>query len=120
MAGEAPVQADARRVIDWYRERLAAEQHNLAFATCALAAEQEQVAGLRGDLAEMRVALNELQDAVSRASSEAHWLRPEHPDFPAWVSQHWDEIQDARLAHMVEQAHPVAAVAARPVVREQP
>jgi hypothetical protein len=107
------VQADARRVIDWYRLRLSAALHDLAFASCALAAEQEQVGQLRGDVAVVRRELEELQECVRRSAGEAHWLRPEHPDFPGWVMEHWDAIQDARLAHAVEQAD-------RPVAVEQP
>lgn len=109
MTDEAPMRADAQHVIDWYQKRLATEQHNLAFATCALADERKQAATLRGDLAQMRAELDDLQESVGRAAGEAHWLRPEHPDFPSWVSEHWDEIQDAHLARMLEQAHATPA-----------
>ncbi len=108
MLDEAPVQADARAVIDWYRARLTAALHDLAFAQCALVAEQEQGRELRENLAQLRIELNALlaqaEDAAAQPPS------PEDGAFGAWVAQHWEQIQDARLAHAVEHAHLPAPV----------
>lgn len=109
MTDEAPVQADARSVIDWYRSRLAAAQHDLAFAQCALAAEQEQAALLRGELGQMRTEIDALL-----AQAEGATGQPPPPDddgFEAWVVEHWPQIEDARLAHMLRHAdQPASAV----------
>lgn len=116
MTGPA-VQADAQSVVDWFRAELAGMTHRAAFAECALAGAQRQADELRGELDQLSMDLGELQESARRsaqAADEAHWLRPEHPDFPAWVSEHWEQIQDAHLARMLEQAHAQTAATERP------
>lgn len=102
MADEAPVQADARRVVDWYRLHLAAAQHDLAFATCALAAEQEQTALLREELGKMRAELDEMLASLATAADRAP--SPDDEAFEAWVAEHWEQIEDARISHAVRNA----------------
>ena len=95
MSGEQ-VHADARRVIDWYRERLETTTHDLAFASSALAETRDANAAMRAELGEIRRELDALQAATVPA--------PESNAFPAWVAEHWEQIEDARLAHSVEHA----------------
>lgn len=108
-----PVQADAQSVVDWYRRQLAEMTHRAAFAESSLALERRHAAGLRTELGQISADLGVLQEAVAQSSAKSHWLLPDHPDFPAWVAQHWDAIVDAHLAHAVEQSD-------RPAPAEQP
>lgn len=109
MAGGAPVQADARHMIDWYGGELADMARRAAFAECALAAEKEQAAVLRGELGTMRVELDALLAQVEGAAG--HAPSPDDDGFEAWVVEHWPQIEDARLAHMLRHAdQPAAAV----------
>lgn len=101
---ETPIHADARRVIDWYRARLSATAHDLAFATCALAEAQEAQAGLREEIAQIRRAMDDL------AATTPHLPDPSGEAFEAWVDEHWNEIQDARLAHAVRHSGTPASV----------
>lgn len=112
MTGAGVVSADAQAVVDWYREQLALVTHRAAFAECALTTEQRAAAQVREELGLISRQVQVLQDAAERCAGEAHWLRPDHPDFPAWVQEHWDAIQDAHLAHVVEHADRPAAVEA--------
>lgn len=95
---ESPIHADARRVIDWYQRQLAARTHDLAFASCALAEAREAQDALRGEVAQVRQALDELASAATALPD------PSDEAFEQWVAEHWDEINDARLAYAMRHA----------------
>lgn len=109
MSGAVDVRAEARNVLDWYRERLAETTHALAFAESALL---EAQAREREHAVEFGKLHEELGAVVKQIAA-----RPaaplDDPEFGAWVAQHWDAIQDARLAYALE--HPE-----QPAVLEQP
>ncbi len=107
MSGQQ-VRANAANVVEWYRSRLAEVTHDLAFAQSALAESQQAVAVLNADLGSVRGELEGLAALAQQATPSL-----EDPGFGAWVSQHWDAIQDARIAYALE--HPQ-----QPHVPEQP
>jgi hypothetical protein len=108
MSGQQQVRADARNVVDWYQRELAARTHDLAFAQCAL---QESAAANEMLMQEIGALREEMQAALAAHHHVAP--SPEDPKFAEWIAEHWDAIQDARIAHALE--HPQ-----QPAVLEQP
>lgn len=96
-------QADARNVIDWYRRYAGDRLHDLAFASSALAESQAREAELRDQLGQIKAHLDGLQSAID--ASDAN--RPpslDDPEFGEWVAEHWEQIEDAKIAHAVSAA----------------
>lgn len=101
------VQADAQAVVDWYRGQLTEMTYRAAFAECALAAAQQQVGELRGEIGQISLEV----EALSAVAGAAPGF--DDPGFGGWVAEHWAEIEDARIAH-------IAAQADRHLAAEQP
>lgn len=107
------VRANAANVVDWYRNKLAEVTHDLAFAQSALAESQQAVALLNADIEGMRGELDGLLGQIGAQRPAAPAPAPDGPQFGAWVSEHWDAIQDARIAYALENPE-------QPHVTEQP
>ena len=107
MPSAPEIRAGAHNVVEWYRREVSARTHDLAFAHCALHEARQATGLVQDELIAVRKELEEL------ARHEHGLPSPDDPEFGTWVTEHWDAIQDARIAHAV--ANPE-----QPAVPEQP
>ena len=106
------IRAGAHNVVEWYRREVASRTHDLAFAHCALHEARQATALVQDELIAVR---GELESALAQHEQEHASAVPslDDPQFGAWVVEHWAAIEDARIAHAVENP-------GQPQVVEQP